>query len=46
MYMTQPQLEQLIKDRRESALNSARSIGNVERRKYVPRARRLRTTTA
>jgi len=45
MYMSILQLEQLLKDRRDSALNSARSVGNYDRRKVaVVRAKRVRTT--
>lgn len=43
MYMSLPQLEQLLKDRRESVLNSARSAENRAKRKWsVTRGRRVR----
>ena len=43
MYMSQPQLEQLLKDRQASALNSARSVGDHVGRKIATlRGRRVR----
>jgi hypothetical protein len=43
MYMSIPQLEQLLKDRQASALNSARSVANRSARKPTAhRGRRVR----
>lgn len=43
MYMSIPQLEQLLKDRQASALNSARTVGtNAGRKIIAPRGTRVR----
>lgn len=45
MYMSQLQLEQLLKDRRHSALITAQTLGNAERRRLAGgRRRRIRIT--
>lgn len=47
MYMTIPQLEQLLKDRQDSAMNSARTANNHDWRKLArARLRRVRTASA